>query len=366
MQHSDCTNALNDSRLKADRMATVLGIKYPQRVLPPDNIYHRFTKNIMMFADPPLHDALRRSTRVAFTREANAHYDTVIKKIANDLVASIPSSRREIDAVPELAAKLPVLAAIHAFGLPEEDLDFVRPLVDIIMTYWSGPQDQPLPLDNLLDRLTELHTYVFELTQNLRGRAPSGTAIARLLESQSSNVDSTLEQTIHQLVLVLMAMLAPTTPGSLSSGILSFATNPRQVDRFLSDSHCCANAANEVFRYNASNQFTWRVAGASLEIGGVSIEKDQAVTLFIGSANRDFRVFEQPNEFNLDRTNSGRHLTLGIGPHSCLGRGIASMELSWFFTALLNRYPGLRLAGDPVWNSNLEFRSLKSLPVRLC
>jgi hypothetical protein len=46
-------------------------------------------------------------------------------------------------------------------------------------------------------------------------------------------------------------------------------------------------------------------------------------------------------------------------------RQIASLEVSWFFTAFLQRFLKVRLAGKPVWNSNLEFRSLKSLPVSL-
>jgi 4-nitrotryptophan synthase len=365
MRHADCMTALNDSRFKAERMETVLSIKYPRKSLSPDNIYHRFTKNIMMFTDAALHDSLRRSTRAGFTRRAHDHYSVVIEKVASELVAAIPGSNRQIDAVAELAAKLPVIAAVQAFGLPEEDLEFVVPRVNTIMTYWSGPRDQPLPLDALLDSLTDLHTYCLELAQNERGRVPSDTVIARLLASQSSNIDSTLEQTIHQLVLLLIALFAPTTPGSLSSGILSFATNPGQIDRFLGDKNCHANAANEIFRYHASNQFTWRVAGTSLEIAGTLIQEGHVVVPFLGAANRDAHVFDQPDEFNLDRNNSARHLSFGAGPHSCLGRSIASLEVSWFFTALLGRFPKLRLAADPVWNSNLEFRSLQSLPVLL-
>ena len=145
--------------------------------------------------------------------------------------------------------------------------------------------------------------------------------------------------------------------------MFSFATNPDQIERFRSDSACAANAANEVFRYNASNQFTWRLAAESFDINGARIEKGQAVVPFLGAANRDPRVFEEPNKFNLDRKNSAQHLTFGAGTHSCLGRQIAALEVSWFFAALFKRYEKIQLAGNPVWNPNLEFRSLKSLPL---
>jgi 4-nitrotryptophan synthase len=365
LKHADCASALGDERLKAERMDSILGVKFPGRALPRDSIYHRFTTNVMMYTDPPLHDSLRRSTHAGFTRAAHEHYSKVIERVAFDLVASIPEGKKEIDAVHDLAAKLPVIAAVRAFGLPEEDLDFVVPRADVIMTYWSGPRAQPVSLDDLLDKLSELHTYSLELVQGKRGKVLPDTVIARLAASQATNTDSTLEQTIHQLVLLLIALFAPTTPGSLSSGILSFATNLDQIERFLSDRACADNAASEVVRYNASNQFTWRVAGRTLEIGGVRIEEGQVVAPFLGAANRDAAVFEEPNKFDLGRRNSTQHLSFGGGIHSCLGKQIASLEIAWFFAALFKRFPKIHLAGKPIWNANLEFRSLRSLPLGL-
>ncbi|WP_314176584.1 4-nitrotryptophan synthase [Streptomyces winkii] len=365
MRYADCARALTDDRLKAERMEEILGVRYPGRSLPPENIYHRFTKNVMMYTDSARHDALRKSTRPAFSRDAHQHYSRVIERVASELVATIPEGTREIDAVPELAAKLPVNAAVRAFGVPEEDLEFVVPRVDVLMTYWSGPQDQPVELDQLLDRLAELHDYCLELVQGGRGRVLPDTVIARLAAAQRENTDCTPQQTVHQLVLLLIALFAPTTPGSASSGMLAFATNPAQIENFLSDPACAGNAASEVVRYNASNQFTWRVASTEIEMSGVRIEKGQSVALFLGAANRDPEMFERPDAFDLGRRNSGKHVSFGLGPHSCLGRQIASLELKWFFAALFARFPRIRPAGEPRWNSNLEFRSLRSLPLSL-
>jgi 4-nitrotryptophan synthase len=360
--HADCTNALRDPRLKANRMGAVLSAKFPGRLLPLNSIYHRFTNNVMMYTDDPVHDSLRRSTKAGFTQAAHEHYSNVIERVARNLVDAIPN-KSTIDAV-EWTAKVPVQAAVHAFGVPEEDLEFVIPRVNVIMTYWSGPQDQPVALDDLLGNLTDLHTYAFELVQGRRGKVLPDTVIARLAGNQDGT-ECSLEQTIHQLVLLLIALFAPTTPGTLSSGVLSFATNPDQIERFLAEAACANNVANEVARYNASNQFTWRLAADALQIDGVRIEPGQLVVPFLGAANRDARVFDEPNRFDLGRPNSAQHLSFGGGPHSCLGRQIACLEVSWFFTAFLRRFPKVRLAGKPVWNSNLEFRSLRSLPVSL-
>ncbi|MFF4369010.1 4-nitrotryptophan synthase [Streptomyces sp. NPDC001594] len=364
LKHADCAAALKDPRLKAERMEEVLEAKFPGQPLPPESIYHRFTKNTMMYTDAARHDALRRSTQAGFTGAAHEHYSRVIERVAADLVASIPRRAKELDAAA-LAGELPVRSSVHAFGVPEEDLDFVIPCVDTLMTYWSGPQDQPVELDRLLALLTDLHTYALELLEGKRGKVLPGTVIARLAAAQDGLTETTPEQTVHQLVLLFIALFAPTTPGSVSSGMLAFARHPHQIERFLADPACVDNTANEVVRFNASNQFTWRVATTDLEIADTRIRQGQGVALFLGAANRDPDVFERPDVFDLDRPNSGKHLSYGLGMHSCLGRQIAHLQIKWFFTALLTRFPGIRPAGEPVWNPNLEFRSLRSLPLRL-
>ena len=135
-----------------------------------------------------------------------------------------------------------------------------------------------MALDDLLDHLTDLHSYAFELVQGPRGKVLPDTVIARLASSlEESKKDASVEQTIHQLVLLLIALFAPTTPGSLSGGVLSFATNPGQIERFLSDPACANNVANEVIRYNASNQFTWRLVARPVQIDSARIEEGQLV-----------------------------------------------------------------------------------------
>ncbi|GLX51532.1 cytochrome P450 [Streptomyces hygroscopicus subsp. hygroscopicus] len=365
LRHEDCASVLQDPRFKAERMEEILSGKFDGRTLPADNIYHRFTSNVMMYTDAPRHGALRKSTLPGFTRAAHEHYSQVIKRVADELIAGVPDDAKVIDAVAELAEKLPVHAAVHAFGVPEEDLDAVVPSVNKVMTYWSGPQEQPVELDHLLEHLTDLHTYALELVQGKRGEVVADTVIARLAAGLADQTEVTPEQTVHQLVLLLIALFAPTTPGSLGSGTLAFATNPDQIARFLENPACVDNVANEVVRYNASNQFTWRVAATDVELRGVRVKEGQRVALFLGAANRDPGVFENPDKFDLDRKNSGKNLSFGFGPHACLGRQIASLEIRWFFVALFERFPMIRLAGKPDWNSNLEFRSLRSLPLSL-
>lgn len=279
-----------------------------------DNIYHRFTKNVRMYTDDPEHAKLRAATRAGFTRTAHDHYDKIINEVAAELVARVSSGGATIDAVAELTEVLPVEVAVEAFGAPREDLGTVLPQVKSIMTFWSGPQDQPVPLSTLLDDLDVLHTYAVELVQGKRGRVLPDTVIARLAADLPGDVPGyTVQQAVQQLVLLLIALFAPTTPGSLSSATLAFAHSPEQVRRIVTDPACLDNVANEVVRLNGSNQFTWRVAEVPVVIGDVDIAAGEGVAVFVGAANRDPAVFDHPDDFDLARANSIQHMSSGRG-----------------------------------------------------
>lgn len=362
MRYADCAHAFTDAALSAERMGPMLQVKFPEDVLPEDSIYFRFVSNVMMYADRPLHGTLRKSVTPAFNGSAHQHYENMIQKAAAELVDSLAGDHVEIDVVTDLAKKLPVMSGTRVFGVPHEDLGFVVPRVDKIMSFWAGPQTQRIPLAEILGCLTELHEYGYGLVRGEQGHVPAGTAIARLLEDPP---DLPLDQIVHQLVLVFIALFAPTTPGSISSGLLAFSRNPDQIRALRDNPELAENAAHEIFRYNASNQFTWRVATTTTTIGEVEVHPDDVVTLFIGSANRDSEVFDDPNEFRIDRANSDQHLTFGRGMHSCLGSRIAHLQVRSLTAALFDRFATIELVADPVWNANLEFRSLQSLPVRL-
>ena len=351
MRHADCASALKDSRLKADPTQSTFGVKFGDSALSADSIYYRFTKNVMLFTDPPLHTSLRRSAQPAFTLAANKHYSEIIRQVASDLVGEIPNGKTEIDAAVDLAAKVSVRAGVRVLGVPEEDLDYVLPRVHTVLTYWSGPKAQPISLDQILQELTELNAYTLEMVRGERGKVLPDTMVGRLVAADNRTSGTTLDQMIHQLVLIFLTFFSLTNRGSLGTGMLSFATHRDQIERFLTDPACAANTANEVFRHHAANQYTSRMAGTAVEIGGVEIKEGELVIHF----------WPPPTAIR----NSVQHLSFGAGPHSCIGRQFANLEVNWFFVALFKRLRRIRLAGEPVWNTNLEFRCIESLALSI-
>ena len=85
---------------------------------------------------------------------------------------------------------------------------------------------------------------------------------------------------------------------------------------------------------------------------------------FLGAANRDREVFDDPD--SLDVRRNPKHVTFGHGVHFCVGAALTRIEAPIAMNELLARFPRLRLAGDAVrWKPNIVFRGLEELPLVL-
>lgn len=108
---------------------------------------------------------------------------------------------------------------------------------------------------------------------------------------------------------------------------------------------------------------TGRVVAAELEIGGVVLRPDERVTLCLAAANRDPERFPDPDRLDIERADR-RHLAFGHGIHFCLGAPLARIEAEMAFTALLARFPEMRLEPEEMDREiGVVFRGLRRLPV---
>ena len=107
---------------------------------------------------------------------------------------------------------------------------------------------------------------------------------------------------------------------------------------------------------------TVRVLREPVEMHGRTMEAGPRVYLFIGAANRDPRVFADPDAFDIRRANARKHVNFGFGIHLCLGARLARMEGSIAFPHLLRALGDAELADDRLeWSDSLIVRGLKAL-----
>ncbi|MGZ8690946.1 MAG: cytochrome P450, partial [Aeromicrobium sp.] len=128
--------------------------------------------------------------------------------------------------------------------------------------------------------------------------------------------------------------------------------HPDQLARVVSGEVPVLTALEELIRFDAPLQLFERTATTDVQILGETVRKGQKVAALMGSANRDSTVFADADAFDVAR-DPNPHIGFGLGPHFCLGAPLARMELEITLSRLLERFPGLRLAGDaprrPTW-----------------
>src|SRR5205814_72394 len=163
-----------------------------------------------------------------------------------------------------------------------------------------------------------------------------------------------------------------TTTNLINNAIISLLDNPTQLALLKSSLNLLPGAIEEVLRYRAPLQWMMRTPTREIEIHGQKLLPGQIILAVIGSANRDGKIFENPETFDITR-NPNPHIAFGHGIHFCLGSALARMEANIALTDLLTRFGNMKYANDDPWqprqalhvhgptNLNLRFDSAFSV-----
>jgi cytochrome P450 len=153
---------------------------------------------------------------------------------------------------------------------------------------------------------------------------------------------------IVSTVIVLLNAGHEATVNTLGNGMLAFARRPDQWRRVVSGEVPAAAAVEEMIRYDPPLQLFERwVLTDHVAIGDVPIPRGAKIAMLFGAANRDPRVFAQPDEFDVGRENAAEHIGFGGGIHVCIGAPLARIELEASVEALRRSWPELELAEEP-------------------
>jgi cytochrome P450 len=153
-----------------------------------------------------------------------------------------------------------------------------------------------------------------------------------------------------------------TTVNLIGNGMLALLRHPDQLERLRAEPALIVSAVEELLRFDSPVQMTGRVALERVSIGGKTVEPGQWILPLLGGANHDPATFADPHKLDLTR-NPNPHVAFGRGIHFCLGAPLARLEGQIAIAALVRRFAGLALAGEPVRRNQLTLRGLKALPV---
>jgi cholest-4-en-3-one 26-monooxygenase len=326
------------------------------RELPESTVERR--RMMMLDADPPQHTRLRRLVNRGFTPRMIRQLEERITQICAGLLDDA-ARRGEADFVADIAAPLPVQVISELVGAPPEDRGRLYELTNR-MTGFDDPEVSS-PAE-YAQAVAEMLAYAGELGEHRREQ-PRDDIVTKLLQPDDVGEELTaLEFQLFFLLLILGGN--ETTRNAASGGMLAFFQHPEQWQRLLADQGLIPTAAEEIVRWVSPINLFRRTASCDTEIGGQKIAEGDKVVMFYTSANRDEDVFAAPHEFDIGRDPNPHVSFGGGGPHFCLGRHLASLELRILLQAIAERMPGITLDGQVSRLRSNFINGIKHMPVR--
>src|SRR5271163_691607 len=156
-----------------------------------------------------------------------------------------------------------------------------------------------------------------------------------------------------------------TTEGMIANAMLHLLSSPGELKFVRADRGLIPGAIEESLRLEPAAAVVDRYATGDTQLGGARIRAGDQVPVSIAGANRDPRIFDDPDEFQIRRPNATRHLAFAHGPHFCLGAHLARLEARIAVATLLDLLPQLRLDDQyPATPRGLVFRKPTDLRVR--
>jgi cholest-4-en-3-one 26-monooxygenase len=322
----------------------------------PESVVARRRSGILD-ADPPQHTRLRGLVNRGFTPRVIGLLEQRITQICAGLLDEV-AQRHEADLATDIAAPLPVQVIGELVGAPAEDRARLYELSNLM----TSPDDPEISSPaGYSQAVAELRAYAAGLAEQRR-QQPRDDIVTRLLQPDDEKDELTaLEFAVFFIVLIVAG--GETTRNAASGGMLAFFQHPEQWQRLLADPALIPGAAEEIVRWVSPINHQRRTATCQTQLGGQTIAEGDKVVMFFASANRDEDVFADPCDFDIGR-DPNPHLGFGHGPHFCLGRHLAALELRILLQAIAERMPAITLDGPVIRLRSNFINGIKRMPVR--
>ena len=306
--------------------------------------------------DPPDHTRLRTLVAKAFTVRRVEELRPRAREITAGLIADMKAEGPPVDLVDRFALPLPVAVICELLGVPVADRAKFRVWSD------NALSTTRLTAEEFLASREELRDYMRGLIAAHRA-APAADLMTALIEARDQE-DRLSELELVDLCVGILVAGHETTASQIPNFVVTLLEHPAALERLRSDLSLIPGAVEELTRFvplGAGAGFP-RYATEDVRVGDVLVREGEPVVVAIGAANRDALRFDDADELRIDRPPAA-HLGFGHGVHHCLGAALARMELQEALRALLVELPGLHLAGDIAWKTEMLVRGPVTMPV---
>jgi cytochrome P450 len=344
--------------LQGFRNSTTLSNKYGVSLDPISRNLDAHKVMSFLALDDPAHLRLRTLVSKGFTPRRIRELEARVTEIAvAHLDAALQSDT--FDYVDEFAGKVPMDVISELMGVPGPDRARIRALADGVMHRDSGVADVPV---SAMQASADLMVYYADMVAKRR-KQPSDDLTSALLEAEIDGDRLTDEEIMAFLFLMVVAGNETTTK-LLANAAYWGAKNPDQLAPVFDDHSQIPLWVEETLRYDTSSQILARTVSGELTLYDTTMRDGDVLLLLPGSANRDDRVFEQPDEYRIGREIGSKLVSFGSGAHFCLGAHLARMEARVALTELFKRISGFEIdEANAVRVHSSNVRGFAQLPI---
>lgn len=346
--HELAMTVLKSPDFSADRLAFAMSTIGET---PIDRVANYFgvVKKMMVNSDAPDHTARRRMANAGIADRIVDHFQPRVRAIVGGLVAKVVSGQA-FDFASTMSIPLPNIVLADLFSIPEERrADFYRWANHMTQFFGGAAGDMKVHAANADRGAFEMREYFLEL---MRARRDAGENdfISHLVRNQGGLAD---DEVVSQAAIMLVA--GTVTASDQICNCLHAILSAGAWERLVKYPELLENAIEEATRLDPSVNFIFRIAKKDLVLGDREIPAGQLVFVSTHAANRDEKVFENPDDFVIGRARNP-HLSYGAGVHYCIGARLGRMEMKELFGRMLERFPHLAL--DPANPARKKHQSL--------
>jgi cytochrome P450 len=355
-RHTDVMESFRDTT----RFSSAEGVSLDPAACGP----HAYKTMSFLAMDPPRHGRMRSLVSRGFTPRRVAELEPRIRELTRHYLG-LAVEKGEFDFVADFAGKLPMDVISELMGVPESDRDELRRLADLLVHREEGVLDVP-PAG--IDAAFTLAGYYADMISDRRRRRTDDLTSA-LIDAEIDG-DRLSDEEIMAFLFLMVVAGNETTTKLLSNAWYWSWRFPDQRDLVVGDPGSIPGWIEETLRFDTSSQLLARVVTEDVALHGGVVPAGDRIVLLAGSANRDQRVFADPDVYDVRRFgrdgsgSQGQLASFGMGRHFCMGAPLARLEGQIALTALARRLVNPRLVDDPPpYRRNAVLRGPLHLPV---
>jgi cytochrome P450 len=316
----------------------------------------------LLWLEPPEHTRIRKLVAAAFTPRSVESLRGPADELAWELLEPW-LGRGRMELLRDYAQPYSIAVICRMLGVPT---DRGRDLLD-----WSHAMVKMYEFDTTEEQAeaatqaaADFRDYVLELIDERR-HEPQEDMVSALVEARVDGSQLS-DPEIVSTIIVLLNAGHEATVNTLGNGMRALGHHAEEWQRLVEGEVPSAAAIEELIRWDPPLQLFERwVLDDGVEIAGQAVPRGEKLSLLFGSANRDPRVFADPDRFDVGRENAAEHIGFGGGIHVCIGAPLARIELEASLRALVERAPGLELVEEPRRNPAFVIWGLEGLEVSL-